>query len=88
MTYRHGRIFDSKLLLPVLDFLLPTTGAMNSFTRANLRRWTRYFIWIDRQFGNDDGTWKLNAEYVDMDKAREDCFYVTYVRHYQSASML
>ncbi len=34
--------FDSKLLRPVVDYLLPT-GAMGSFTRANLRRCARYF---------------------------------------------
>ena len=42
VTYRHWRIFDRKLLCLVVDFLLPT-GAMGSFTRANLRRCARYF---------------------------------------------
>ena len=34
--------FDNNLVRPVVDFLLPT-GAMGSFSRANLRRCARYF---------------------------------------------
>ena len=41
-----GAQFDRKLLRPVVDFLLPT-GAMGSFTSANLRRCARYVnAWV------------------------------------------